>query len=143
MVIESTPVICKNSLIKDILKTRYEKISTRNPRYSLRKLAKELEISSGSLTDFLNGKRVFSLKVLIKIINKIKLTEKELSQFNDLPLEPIKEFSGHNISVQFNLSEEGRLKSRKLRQDFIKKLSRLETIFVGNKKETISIIESD
>jgi hypothetical protein len=143
MVIKPITVICKNSFLKELLRTKYETITSRNPRYSLRKLAMELGISSGSLTDFLNGKRVFSHKVMLKIILKLKLSDKDLRTFNDLPLEPIREFDGGNLTLHFHLNDEGRAKSRKLRKNFIKKLIRLETIYQGELQETVSIFETD
>lgn len=143
MVIKPSLVVCKNSFLKEHLRSKFETINQRNPRYSLRKLAMELGISSGSLTDFLNGKRFFSQKALLKIISKLKLSEKALKEFDDLPLEPIREFDGGNLTLHFHLNEEGRKKSRKLRKDFIKKLIRLESIHQGEKRETISIIEID
>lgn len=143
MVIKPAVVVCKNSFLKEHLRAKFESITQRNPRYSLRKLAMELGISSGSLTDFLNGKRVFSQKVLAKIISKLKLTEKELKFFNELPLEPIREFDGGNLTLHFHLNDEGRKKSRKLRKDFIKKLIRLETICQGTLRETVSIVENE
>jgi transcriptional regulator with XRE-family HTH domain len=143
MVIKPSLVVCKNSYLKELLRAKFETITQRNPRYSLRKFAMELGISSGSLTDFLNGKRVFSQKVLLKIISKLKLTEKELAEFNELPQEPIREFDGGNLTLHFHLNEEGRKKSRKLRKDFIKKLIRIETLYYGNLRETVSIVETN
>jgi transcriptional regulator with XRE-family HTH domain len=143
MVIKPAVVVCKNSYLKEHIRAKFDSITQRNPRYSLRKLAMELGISSGSLTDFLNGKRVFSQKVLLKIISKLKLTEKELKIFNELPLEPIREFDGGNLTLHFHLNDEGRKKSRKLRKDFIKKLIRLETLYQGSLQETVSIVEKE
>lgn len=136
-------IVSKNTFILKILKNKFEGIKKRNPRYSIRGLAKELEISSGSLTDFLNEKRIFSLKILHKLVTKLNLNEKELKYFDELPLVATKSISNDQVSVQFSLSEEGRKKSRKARADFVNKLSKLESTHKGSKREKIVITEEN
>jgi len=48
-----------------------------NSSYSLRAFANFLEISPGTLSDYLNNKRKISIKVAMKILNKFELTTQE------------------------------------------------------------------
>jgi uncharacterized protein (TIGR02147 family) len=59
--------------LKKILQLRLAELQAKNPQYSLRALAKSLDIHAASLSEFFSGKRQFSPKLQIKIINKLNL----------------------------------------------------------------------
>lgn len=60
-----------------ILESSYNKIRQKNPQYSRRAYARKLGISSGMLSDVINGKARFTKKRAGEIIEKLELSPKE------------------------------------------------------------------
>src|SRR6185312_7812876 len=58
----------------------------KNPRYSLRAFSKKLGCSASALSEFLNGRRRFSVKVAERIVDRLNLDPQDrfelLSRFN-------------------------------------------------------------
>ena len=65
----------------DILKQYFLIRKTKNENYSLRAYARDLGISSGRLSDLLNGNNIISLKKANEIVINFKLSEKEKKIF--------------------------------------------------------------
>ena len=63
------------------LKDQLEELKKKNPRYSLRAMSRAFKISSGTLSEFLNEKRTFSLK---KIETILGVTDLELVKTREL-----------------------------------------------------------
>jgi plasmid maintenance system antidote protein VapI len=64
-----------------VLQKQLEKKRARNPSYSLRAFARDLQIDNGNLKKILSGKISVSPKVAYKLGRHLDLTEKELLQF--------------------------------------------------------------
>lgn len=77
----------QSDLALEILLRKLEDAKARNPRFSLRAFAKRLGMSSGSLSEVLNGKRAFTTSIKRKIADKLLLSPQETVEFfsNDLP----------------------------------------------------------
>jgi len=60
-----------------ILRRIYEARQSRNPRYSMRALARDLAISQTMLVQVMSGKRGLSAEMAIKIANRLQLPETE------------------------------------------------------------------
>lgn len=65
----------RGSSIENILKEKFLELRLRNPSFSLRAYAKKLDLSSGALSDILNGKRRVSRKVLKKLIERLGIDD--------------------------------------------------------------------
>jgi uncharacterized protein (TIGR02147 family) len=63
--------------IQNLLNKAFEEQQQRNARFSQRAFAKKLEISQGSLSEILDGKRSVSYELAEKIISKLKLDPQE------------------------------------------------------------------
>lgn len=61
------------SHVLNALQTDLMQIQKRNPRYSLRRYAKKIGLSYGSLSEILSGKRVLSVANAFKILNSIEI----------------------------------------------------------------------
>lgn len=68
-------------LIQKTLRERLDELKLKNSSFSLRAFARLLEISPASLSEFLNGKRVLSEKMIKKIALKLSLSP---SEYTDL-----------------------------------------------------------
>jgi uncharacterized protein (TIGR02147 family) len=66
--------------LSECLKVKQQK----NPRYSLRKFARDLNFSPSTLCEVLKGKKNLSETSTLKIITKLKLKAKEADYFNQL-----------------------------------------------------------
>ncbi len=64
-----------------ILKNELAKRQLKNPKYSIRSFARDIEIDSSSLTSILNGKRAFPIKQAQILFDKLKLTEVQRYNF--------------------------------------------------------------
>ncbi len=53
----------------------------KNPQYSLRALARDLEISPSTLSEAINRRHCLSLKTALKIVEVFQLNEKDKEQF--------------------------------------------------------------
>lgn len=63
-----------------ILKTKMLELQNRNSSFSLRSFARRLNISSGALSDILQGKRKVSRKKALEIVDRLSLTPEELQK---------------------------------------------------------------
>lgn len=70
--------------IRDYLKLELRARKTRNQYYSMRSFANFLDISSGALSEILNGKRNLGLNKAYEISEKLKLDEDEKRSFLNL-----------------------------------------------------------
>ena len=69
----------KNEVIQNILQRKLIEIRKKNPQFSTRAYAKKLGISSGALTEILNGSRPVSPKIAERISTKLMLDPMERS----------------------------------------------------------------
>ncbi|MFS4460335.1 DUF4423 domain-containing protein [Bdellovibrio sp. HCB2-146] len=63
--------------IADFMRIQLEKRKQKNPRYSLRSFARNLDISSGKLSDIIAGKVCVGPRIFAKIENNLSLSEAE------------------------------------------------------------------
>jgi len=68
------------SYLQKTLRERLDELKLKNASFSLRAFARLLEISPASLSEFLNGKRVLSEKMITKLAVKLSLSPSEYSQ---------------------------------------------------------------
>jgi len=73
-----------NDDFKTFLKRELEQRMNRNPRYSLRAFAKDLQVAPALMSDILNGKRGLSRASATLLAKKLGLTPTETSVFCDL-----------------------------------------------------------
>ena len=89
--------------VKDYLRTELEARKSRNRYYSLRSFANALNISSGALSEIINGKRNLGPNKATKIADCLKLTEEEKLQFLAL-VRRSKKVTNKETKVTQNLS---------------------------------------
>lgn len=77
----------------------------KNPQYSLRSFAKKLGVSSGTVSDILNGKRSVTKKMLSKLQQKLELAPTEIEKLYH-PVEKPVHFEELSIE-KFNLLSDG------------------------------------
>lgn len=65
-------IALQETLVKELGRKRFK-----NPSYSLRAFARQLGISSSSLSEIMNGKRRVSAKLALRIITRLDLTAEE------------------------------------------------------------------
>lgn len=90
---------------RDILKVEFESRKARNKYYSLRAFAQSLDISSGALSEILNGKRNLGASKAKQIMDKLKFAPKEkeiflssvMSKSDSLPDKDLKE---HKLNLE-------------------------------------------
>ena len=71
---------------RKILLDEFEKRHIKNPAYSLRSFAYELEVNPGGLSQVLNGKKVLGTRLAKKIVQKLELSpQQENSFFQSIP----------------------------------------------------------
>lgn len=70
-------------LIQKTLRERLDELKLKNSSFSLRAFARLLEISPASLSEFLNGKRVLSEKMIKKIALKLSLSPSEYTELTN------------------------------------------------------------
>lgn len=128
----------KNDVLRKILRHKLEEIKIRNPSYSKRKLAIDSGISSGSLIDFLNGKRDFSLKTINRIIENCDFKPNEIQKIQHAHFDDMLEFDSlSNVIFEFN--NEGVNEFRKSIQKLHRRCKKLEKSFSGEKTFKIQI----
>lgn len=71
----------KTLLYQEVLRNHFESKRARNPAYSLRAFARDLDIDNGNLKKILSGKLSVSPKVAYKIGKHMELKEKALLEF--------------------------------------------------------------
>lgn len=69
--------------LQKTLRERLDQLKNKNSSFSLRAFARLLEVSPASLSEFLNGKRVLSPKMVMKLADKLCLDPEEFSVLND------------------------------------------------------------
>ena len=69
------------SNFRELLKNTLYDRSQRNPEYSLRQFAKDLEIDPSTLVKYLNGKRVIGPKVIKSLGEKLHLSPEAINNF--------------------------------------------------------------
>ncbi len=71
------------SYLQKTLREKLDELKTRNNSFSLRAFARLLEVSPASLSEFLNGKRVLSPKMINKLAEKLCLSPEEFTVLNE------------------------------------------------------------
>lgn len=69
--------------LQKTLRERLDQLKTKNNSFSLRAFARLLDVSPASLSEFLNGKRVLSPKMLLKLADRLCLPPEDFSVLND------------------------------------------------------------
>jgi uncharacterized protein (TIGR02147 family) len=69
---------------RSFLKDWFAYLKRRDPRFSVRKLSQEIQLSSGFLSQVLGGSRNFSVKVMLRLIPQLHLNRSEQSYFESL-----------------------------------------------------------
>lgn len=67
--------------IQQILNQKFDEIKERNPQFSLRAFAHKLSISSGALSQIMNGKRRVSERLAYELAEKLALSGEEMKKF--------------------------------------------------------------
>ncbi len=77
------------SNIRIVLNSYLKEVQKRNPKYSLRALARDLEISHSTLSSIINGKRKPSANLFIRLKKKLKfdVNQKFFKSTNYIPLD--------------------------------------------------------
>jgi transcriptional regulator with XRE-family HTH domain len=78
----------RESLLREILEQELNKAKQKNPRYSLRALAKNLRVSPATLSRILSGKSNLSKKIALQIAEKLNLdrdTKLRITEFDQDP----------------------------------------------------------
>lgn len=83
--------------IQRTLRIKLIELQKNNLRFSLRAYAKRLDISPGALSGLLNGKRVVSKKIAMKIADKLMLDPQERSEL----ISTFKEKKSEKIDIEY------------------------------------------
>ena len=78
--------------LRDYLLGEFERRKLKNSSYSLRSFAGNIEVHPAALSEFLRGKRVFSLKIAKRILAKI-------ADGPDIQETILAKFEGQNSSI--------------------------------------------
>lgn len=68
--------------LQKTLRERLDILKTKNTSFSLRAFARLLDVSPASLSEFLNGKRVLSPKMVMKLADRLCLTPDQFTELN-------------------------------------------------------------
>jgi len=98
-------MIKKETLIKQILEKHLASIKRRNPKYSLRKLAKSLNISPATLSRILTGKGNLSKAAAAKIIQVLPITDVEKSKLLEKDHDPYQEVEASDEDLKDLINE--------------------------------------
>lgn len=93
----------RNELFRKKIEEEFEERSLNQKSYSIRKFAKDLNLSPSSLNQIINGKRPLTDKMCLKIAKELELESKEISHLMGIRKidSPKKSFSNFNrISVE-------------------------------------------
>jgi transcriptional regulator with XRE-family HTH domain len=119
------PKMTKNEILRRIVRDQISNYQNRNPNYSKRKFASKIPISSGSLIDFLNGKRDFSNKTINKIASSLNLPSEELKKLASAP--DFTEFiTGNSTQIKISVNSEAVNKIDRLMRLFSNRLKKIE-----------------
>lgn len=69
--------------LQKTLRERLDQLKAKNNSFSLRAFARLLDVSPASLSEFLNGKRVLSPKMVLKLADRLCLPPEEFSSLSD------------------------------------------------------------
>jgi uncharacterized protein (TIGR02147 family) len=69
--------------LQKTLRERLDVLKTKNTSFSLRAFARLLDVSPASLSEFLNGKRVLSPKMVMKLADRLCLSPDQFEDLND------------------------------------------------------------
>lgn len=69
--------------LQETLRVKLDELKLKNSSFSLRSFAKMLEVSPASLSEFLNGKRKLSPKMINKVVDRLCLSPQEQSIIQD------------------------------------------------------------
>jgi hypothetical protein len=128
----------KNEILREIVKHRISLIQKRNPSYSKRKFAADIDMSSGSLIDFLNGKREFSSKTINKIVSRLDLQSKEMHQIASAPAF-IELLPGSAIQIKFSVKLDSVTKLDRIIRLFLNRLKKFEEESPGQHECSVEI----
>ena len=120
----------KNEILREIVKHKISLVQKRNPNYSKRKFAADINMSSGSLIDFLNGKRDFSNKTINKIASKLNLQAQDLKQLSNAP-DFIDFLTGSATQIKFSINPNAVNKLDRVMRLFFNRLKKLEEEWPG------------
>jgi uncharacterized protein (TIGR02147 family) len=67
----------------NVLQERFLAARHRNPQYSLRSLARRVDVSASTLSEFFQGKRKLSRKLANKIAQNLYLSDEQIGQMNN------------------------------------------------------------
>jgi uncharacterized protein (TIGR02147 family) len=73
-------MLVDQSELQKIIQHRLNQAQLKNPRFTLRAMAKKMELSSGALSEILSGKRVVASKLAQKICSKLDIDLHEKSR---------------------------------------------------------------
>ncbi len=132
----------KNDVLRKLLNQKYEERKNRNQSYSKRKLALDTGVSSGSLIDFLNGKRDFSLKTINRLIASCNFKPGEIQNIEYAHTDEKDDFD-YFCKVMFEFNKEGVNEFIKTIKKLHKKCKQLEKTFSGGKTFKIEISKID
>lgn len=130
-----------NDFLRSVLLARLFEIKARNPKYSKRKFAADIQVSSGALTEFLDGKRDFNQKTINRIICLLKLTaaEQETHSSQVASSEAQLDFSR---PIKVSLSDKGLAEIRHALQKLERKIKIYGVKFRGDNDLEINFVEN-
>ncbi|MCT4641812.1 MAG: TIGR02147 family protein [Bacteriovoracaceae bacterium] len=73
----------ENELFREKLRTELITRTKRNPRFSIRSFARQLEIEPSSLSQIINGKRPLTNKMCLRLSQKLSLSPEEIEKLMD------------------------------------------------------------
>ncbi|MGE4132142.1 MAG: TIGR02147 family protein [Bdellovibrionales bacterium] len=106
----------------DYLQNIYFERRGRNPHYSMRAFARDLDLSASTLCEFLKGKTSFSRERVLDIGKKVGLSENHIEHFYDLIV------FRHNGSEEKRLEAKQRIERRVTQQESRLSLDQFEAI---------------
>jgi uncharacterized protein (TIGR02147 family) len=69
--------------LQKTLRERLDLLKTKNNSFSLRAFARLLDVSPASLSEFMNGKRILSPKMIMKLADRLCLPPEQFSELSD------------------------------------------------------------
>lgn len=76
--------------LANLLRQEFEKARSRNPRYSMRQFAKRLNLSSGTISELLSGKRNLSPNKAIEILDQLQISKRVRNRYMAMMGLPVK-----------------------------------------------------
>ena len=69
-----------HSKLKTLVQREFNRRLDKNPSYSLRSFAKQLDLDPSSLSKFLRGQRKFTQQTALKVMGRLKLSDEQICQ---------------------------------------------------------------